>query len=183
MRFRRPAVLTTVVAAVALLVAACGSNSPSSGGRPTQAQLQQVQHEVVRFADCMRGHGVSDFPDPTTSPYQFKQALAPSTTHSPAFHSAATACQHLLPVPGRSQGPDHSQRQIAAALAFARCMRGRGFPSFPDPTSSGDLSHQMLARAGIDIHLLATQQAADACVGVTHGLLTKAAVARFVAGH
>jgi hypothetical protein len=61
-------------------------------------------------------------------------------------------------------------------------MRGHGFPSFPDPTSSGDLTYQMLATAGIDLHQPAVVQAADACVGVTHGFITKAGVARFIAG-
>jgi hypothetical protein len=41
----------------------------------------------------------------------------------------------------------------------------------------------MLASAGIDLHQPAVLQAADACVGVTHGVITKAVVARFVAGH
>ena len=68
-------------------------------------------------------------------------------------------------------------------LAFARCIRSHGFPSFPDPTSSGELTHEMLANAGINLHQPAVLQAADACVGVTHGVITKAVVARFVAGH
>jgi hypothetical protein len=41
----------------------------------------------------------------------------------------------------------------------------------------------MIDAAGINLHQPAVLQAGDACVGVTHGLLTKAAVARFVAGH
>jgi hypothetical protein len=40
----------------------------------------------------------------------------------------------------------------------------------------------MLANAGINLHQPAIVQAADACVSVTHGFLTKADVARFVAG-
>ena len=67
-------------------------------------------------------------------------------------------------------------------LAFARCLRSHGFPSFPDPTSSGELTHEMLASAGIDLHQPAVLQAADACVSVTHGVITRADVARFVAG-
>jgi hypothetical protein len=73
--------------------------------------------------------------------------------------------------------------QIAEELAFARCVRNHGFPSFPDPTSDGQLSHEMIDAAGINLHQPAVLQAGDACVGVTHGLLTRAAVARFVAGH
>jgi len=40
----------------------------------------------------------------------------------------------------------------------------------------------MLTNAGINLHQPAVVQAADACVGVTHGFITKAAIARFVAG-
>ncbi len=65
---------------------------------------------------------------------------------------------------------------------MSRCIRAHGFPSFPDPTTSGQLTREMLAQAGIDLHEPALAQAADACVGVTHGVITKAVVARFVAG-
>jgi hypothetical protein len=174
----------------ATVIVACGSTSSGSssssnpGAQPTQAQLQQEQQDVVRFADCMRSHGVPSFPDPTTSPRAFKTALDPNTERSPAFRSAVTGCQHLLPGgglhPNPPQAPSHAQ--LAAELAFARCLRSHGFPSFPDPSSTGELSHEMLANAGINIHQPAVVQAADACVGVTHGLVTRADIARFVAG-
>ncbi len=187
MRRRRPSTLTSVLATAAvlsLLVAACGSNShtsttvSSSGGQPTRAQAQQ---DAVAFSDCMRSHGVSNFPDPTGP--GFKMALAPSTPHAPAFQPAYAVCRHLLPndgVPG--QAAAHSPAQIAAFLAFARCIRGHGFPSFPDPTSSGQLTHEMVANAGINLHQPAVLQAGDACVSVSHGFITKNDVARFVAG-
>jgi hypothetical protein len=172
--------LAAAAIAAALGLGACGSsssNASTSAGRPTQAQFQQG---AVRFADCMRSHGVPNFPDPTTSPRAFKQAF---NTKSPAFASAATACQHLLPGGGpHSQAPEHSRAQIAAMLAFAGCLRTHGFSSFPDPTSSGLITHQMLASAGINLHQPAVLQAGFACVGVTHGIITKAMVARFVAG-
>jgi hypothetical protein len=181
--------MSAIAIAGATVIAACGSSSSSSssasssGGRPTQAQIQQEQQDAVRFADCMRSHGVSNFPDPATSPRQFKQALNPSLTHSPAFRSAYTVCQHLLPGGGsRNQTAPPSQAQIAAELAFARCLRNHGFPGFPDPSSGGQLTHEMLANAGINIHQPAALRAADACVSVTHGFITKADVAHFVAG-
>jgi hypothetical protein len=169
--------------AAAAAISACGSNSPSSSsasGPDTPQTVARLQQDAVRFADCMRSHGVSNFPDPATSPREFKNALS---TQTPAFHSAETACGHLLPGGGpRSQSPAHTQAQIAALVAFARCMRGHGFPSFPDPTNSGEVTHEMLATAGINLHQPAVVPAADGCVGVTHGVVTKAAVARFVAG-
>jgi hypothetical protein len=169
------------VAAVALVLAACGSSShptSSSAGHPSQAQVRQ---DMVSFSRCMRSHGVPDFPDPD-SPQLFKAALDPSSSHAPAFQSADTACRHLLPA---SHAPRRSAAQtrarVTAALAFARCLRGHGFPRFPDPTSSGELSHEMLASAGIDVHQPALLRAADACVSVTHGAITRADVARFAA--
>lgn len=47
-------------------------------------------------------------------------------------------------------------------LTFARCIRSHGFPSFPDPTSSGELTHQMVANAGVSLRRPAILQAGDA---------------------
>jgi hypothetical protein len=176
--------------AAALALSGCGSSGSSStsttstaaaSGHPTQAQL----HAVVSFAHCMRSHGVPAFPDPTSSPHDFKFALSPSSGNasSPAFRAALGTCQHLLPDGGpSSESPARRQAQIAAGLAFARCVRAHGFPNFPDPTSTGELTPEMVTRAGIDIHQPAAIHAADACVGVTHGFLTRADIARAVNG-
>lgn len=171
-----------VVVGIAMSLAACGSSgssSSTSSARQTQARTQAA----FRFARCMRSHGVSGFPDPTTSAFKF--ALTPSSgnARSPSFRSAVTACQHLLPDGGPpAESPARRQARIAAGRAFANCLRSRGFPNFPDPTSTGELNPQMVTQAGIDLHQPAVLQAADACVGVTHGLITKAAVARAVNG-
>jgi len=186
---RWPRANPIAAAGVAIALAACGSSgssnpsrpsstaSASTGGHPTAAQTQAA----FSFARCMRSHGVPGFPDPTTRSFKF--ALAPSSGNQrlPGFRAAVTACQHLLPDGGPSSDtPAQRQARIAAALAFARCLRSHGFPNFPDPTSSGDLSPQMVAQAGINLHQPALLRSADACVGVTHGLLTRADVARAV---
>ena len=75
-----------------------------------------------------------------------------------------------------------TRTRIADALAFARCVRARGFPSFPDPTNQGQLTPQMVAAAGIDLHQPELLTAGLACVPVTHGLLTPAAIERAVNG-
>jgi hypothetical protein len=187
--FRPTSRLAIALSAIlaATVIAACGSNSRNSGrlsasaGQPSVAQMLQ---DGVNFSKCMRSHGVATFPDPTTSPRAFKHALDPSIKRAPTFISAVNACRHLLPEGSPpSASPAHSQAQVAAMLAFARCIRGHGFPRFPDPTSTGEVTHQMIAAAGIDLHQPAVVRAADACIGVTHGLLTRGAVARFIAGH
>ena len=195
MRCRRPPILASAVTVAAVLVAGCGggsspgvanvnsstsTSSPSSGGPPTEAQIQRAQHEATRFAQCMRAHGVA-IPDPTVAPRAFKNAVS---AQSPAVQSADSVCGHLLPA-GRpaNQTTAPTRAQINALLAFAGCLRSHGFPSFPDPTRSGELTHEMLARAGIDLHQPAVVQAADTCASVTHGVITKAVVASFIAGH
>ncbi|MGH2891977.1 MAG: hypothetical protein ACRDPM_01730 [Solirubrobacteraceae bacterium] len=186
------ALRTTLTAIAATLtvaaITACGSSSSnttdSSGSAPTHAQIQRFQSDAIKFTHCMHTHGIASFPDPPTinnpsSGRSWKDAFA---NQSPGFVAAATACQHFLPRSGAHR-PDSapSPRQIAAMLAFARCIRSHGFANFPDPTSSG-ITHQMVAAAGLNLHQPAVLRAADACVGVTHGYITRAVVARFVAG-
>jgi hypothetical protein len=138
---------------------------------------------MVRFADCLRSHGVATVPDPT-APHPFKEFFASNAARGPAFQSAMATCHQLQPGGGpQGNSEQRTPAQIAALLALARCMRGHGFPRFPDPTSGGQITHEMLAANGIDLHQPAFVQAADACVGVTHGLLTKVDVANFIAGH
>ena len=61
-------------------------------------------------------------------------------------------------------------------------MRARGFTSFPDPTNQGELTPQMVTAAGIDLNQPDLLRAGLACVPVTHGLLTRAAIERAVNG-
>jgi hypothetical protein len=95
-----------------------------------------------------------------------------------------------------SSGGHLTQTQVQEQrdlVAFAGCMRShrvtnrpdkrsRGFASFPDPTSTGLVSRQMLANAGINLRQPAVLPAAEACTSVTHGMITKADVARVAAG-
>lgn len=88
----------------------------------------------VRFAACIRAHGVPDFPDPGGS-------LPPGLKHVPVFQTAMKACLKLEP-PGTSTGKHFNASQRATALAQVRCIRDHGTPNFPDPTfpaSGGEL--------------------------------------------
>lgn len=169
----------TFVVALAIAVAGCGSSSLQrlgAGGQPTQIQMQQ---DAVRFAHCMRSHGVSNFPDPS-SPRAFKSALSPSSgvSRSPAFRSGAAACRYLLP-PSRLAEQDAAQQtrtRVADGLSFARCMRSHGMTRFPDPTARGELSIEMVEAQGIDVHAPGVLQVVQACLPASHGALTAAKV-------
>jgi hypothetical protein len=179
MRCRRPPILTTVIAfaAVSLLAAGCG------GASSTTVATTTAQSGPLAYSHCMRSHGVPSFPDPNSSGGNNKPAIvsALQAVGNSEAQAAQTACLH---VNGGSPGQRaaRSQTHTVAMLAFARCLRSHGFPSFPDPTSSGELTHEMVASAGVNLHQPAVRQAGDACVSVTHGVITEAIVARFVAG-
>jgi hypothetical protein len=139
--------------------------------------------DVERFARCVRSHGVPNFPNPAVAPHAYKDAFS---TQSAPFAAAYRTCGHLLPPGSQHHNQDSPQRthaQVVALLAFAHCLRGHGYPSFPDPTTAGQLTREMLAKAGIDLHDTAVVRAADACTVVTHGVITRSVVANFVAGH
>jgi hypothetical protein len=125
-----PFLAVAVLAAVALLTAACGGGSPSAAG--SSGAGQGLLAQAVAFAHCMRSHGVPNFSDPelNSSGGLVKKPLLESTLNGPP--SARAACAHLMPkrglLPTQAQQEQHQRQQ----LAFAACMRRDGFPSFPD---------------------------------------------------
>jgi hypothetical protein len=129
LRSALPIAFAVVSCAVAL--AACGSSGkPKGGSRSAAASVG------IRYSECMRAHGVPNFPDPT-SVGAGVQLLggAGVNTQSPAFASAQNACQKLLP--GGTPGPgSYSATQIKQGVKLAACMRAHGLRSFPDPTDS-----------------------------------------------
>lgn len=178
MRLRITPASVIAAAATTLIAAGCGGSS--------KAPATTAQTGPLAYAHCMRAHGVPNFPDPaSTNGGENKEVIVNALQHYPRskVQAAQTACIRVNGgSPGSRQSQPHGPAQVAAMVAFARCMRGHGFPRFPDPTSSGDLTHQMVASAGINLNQPAVLQAGDACSSVTHGLITKVIVARFVSG-
>jgi hypothetical protein len=113
----------TVVSCV-VAVAACASSHATGHGSEAPA---------LKFANCMRAHGVSSFPDPGGGGGGLNLTGTGINPQSPGFRSARSACARLAPG-GAGGGVKATESQFLAALRFAKCMRGRGFPSFPDPT-------------------------------------------------
>lgn len=181
MRCSCPRVATSVVAfvAVSLLAAGCGGGS----SRSTTAATGTAR-TALAFSRCMRTHGVPSFPDPDSTGGISKRRLVRLGISESQMRAAERPCDHLLPNGGL--GPQQTAQQtrarLADGLAFARCVRARGFPSFPDPTNQGQLTPEMVTAAGIDLHQRKLLNAGLACVPVTHGLLTPAAIERAVNG-
>jgi hypothetical protein len=189
-RLGRAVAIAGAVLALGMALAGCGGGastasvaSVSNTTKSSSAGAKAQATGLLAYASCMRSHGVPSFPDPTSGGGSSKEAAVKAfkEVSDSQVQAAQTACQHLQPNGGEPSRAEVAQH-IGDLLAFARCMRTHGITNFPDPTSRGEVTHEMLAGAGIDLHEPAVVQSADACTSVTHGALTKAAVARFVAG-
>ena len=114
-------------AGAALLAAGCG-------GSP-RTHVQSPTAQPLAFSHCMRSRGVPNFPDPGSSGVWPKSRVE-LAAGNPRFQAATDACGHLLPDGGPGVPPSAAVvQQIQSDMTkFARCMRSRGVPNWPDPT-------------------------------------------------
>jgi hypothetical protein len=75
---------------------ACSALLPNGGNGPTQAQWQQILSEMVKFAGCMRQHGMPNWPDPTYDTSGRPVFNIQVDPNSPQFSSEIHACRALL---------------------------------------------------------------------------------------
>jgi hypothetical protein len=137
---RRKIWAVAALAVVAVIGAGCGGTG-SSGGTTTAApagnagnSTDTTHDKALRFAQCMRDNGVSEFPDPGAQGAFTIEVIANGfsvDTSSAAFERAETACKDLEPA--GFYGGTRSPEQQEAALEFAQCIRDHGVKDFPDP--------------------------------------------------
>ncbi len=121
----RPA-LPITLAVLALALAACGSSTQTGTGSASGSV------PGLRFAQCMRAHGVPNYPDPGGAGSGPSFGGSGLDVGSPAFKDAQQACaKFAVGLPG---APNLSASRRRALVAFAKCMRANGAPSFPDPS-------------------------------------------------
>jgi hypothetical protein len=141
------------LAAVALIVAACGSSSDpgvahlssgkdagsasSEGGGSSPEGGASAQQKMVAFANCMRSHGVANFPEPVEGKLILRggpgQGINPGSAQ---FEAAQKACHNLMPEGGKLS-PQKQKQAEERALKFSACMRSHGEPNFPEPEFHG----------------------------------------------
>ena len=136
----------------ALMLTACTSQSASppvahlSASVPTGSSPTSAVHLA---GECMRAHGLSNFPDPavaTDGPAAGQVILDKSDLKSYSdgvVNQALTACRAALDQAGIASGKSSavSPQEIQARLALARCIRAHGVPNFPDPNpTTGDVT-------------------------------------------
>ena len=79
----------------------CKSLLPKGGlpARPTAAQNARALAQLLRYAECIRAHGIPSFPDPTSQGLR----ISPSSginLNSPQFLAAQKSCRSQSPTLG-----------------------------------------------------------------------------------
>jgi hypothetical protein len=159
-RQARMAAAVTAMACVAVLAGCAGGSSSTTAAGSAQYT------KALAYAQCMRSHGVPSFPDPDAQGHLPTLQVGRNGVSQQAVQSAQNACRSLNP--GGSQGSAQQQQAtLTQALDFARCMRARGVPDFPDPVASnGGIGYSL---GGIDTSAPQYQAAQQACRSLQSG--------------
>ena len=133
--------LTALGCAVAL--AACGSSGHAGSGPRANAGL--------KFAACMRSHGVPNFPDPSGGGGIQIPVGSGINPRSPAFQSAQRSCASCCPAAAR-EGSRHQSRTSSGCSrcrgACASTASRRSRTRRPPPPRPGARFRPRLRRAG-----------------------------------
>jgi hypothetical protein len=140
------------------------SSGPSVGrGNQFQIAMNVGTADGAKFSACMRKHGITNFPDPNGQGVIAIHSGMGIDPGSPAFRSARTICDKLLPNGGQPTAAQIAQQQ-QKLLAFSACMRAHGLKDFPDP-SNGGLQIQVHPGSDLDSGNPTFQKAQQACRG------------------
>ncbi len=103
-----------------------GAGAPRSGFAIATGNPQKA----LKLSECMRAHGVPNFPDPNGQGVIQGSGIDPN---SAGFQKAQQTCAKDLGFGAGTRSPAQIAQAEAAALAFSKCMRSHGVPDFPDP--------------------------------------------------
>jgi hypothetical protein len=128
----RPLAVLAMVGLISAISAGCGSHAPSETATGDNKKATG-QDKAVKFAECIREHGVPHFPDPDAKgEFNFGVDVSPAV-----WKRAVDACKDLQP-PG-TLSSKRTPKQQSASLRFAECIRDDGVKDFPDPVNGEPL--------------------------------------------
>jgi len=116
-------------------VATAMSGGPKASSNPTSTATPD-KDTALKYAQCMRQHGLSWFPDPDSSGRT--AVRIPNGTDKAKLDAANEACKQYAP-PGPADGKADPQ-MVEQMRQLAKCMRANGVPNFPDPSADGSLA-------------------------------------------
>jgi hypothetical protein len=166
-KLRLLVVLSSLACAAA--IAACGGSSPAPS---KSAAKNALLSDALKFSNCMRAHGVPNFPDPVGGGFSFpiRSGFNP---FAPGVKAAQHECRGFMP--GGGPPPEASAQDKERLVRLATCMRAHGVTGFPDPVSSPPTSPSgysiffgqpgafLAVPSTIDVHSPAFERAGRAC--------------------
>jgi len=157
-----------VTAGLVLLVAACGGSPSPAGSSGSDAGGSTQAQQDLAYAQCMRSHGVTDYPDPSSG--GGFGAISSQVQDNPDYGTADHDCRHLLPGGGQlPSGENKVEQNLPQLLKLAQCMRSHGVPHYPDPDPNRrpgpgiTNNRQELALEGVDPNSPQFQAASQTC--------------------
>jgi hypothetical protein len=159
----KSAIPTLLSACCVLALAACGGSSPKAGSAAADPQL--------KMSECMRAHGVPNFPDPTKG--SGGEGLSVSQTvgsdritvggipfSGPVFQAAIKTCRFF----GGGNGPPPITEAFKQQqFHFAACIRAHGVPNYPDPVFPPGGGIERPSAPGLNLDSPAFQRAIKFC--------------------
>ncbi|MBU2669517.1 hypothetical protein KOI35_39010 [Actinoplanes bogorensis] len=133
-----------VVALFLALASGCGGDPADPGvataqsgstAAPSASATTRDEDAPLKYAQCMRAHGMTWFPDPDPSGRQ--TIRSPKGMDPDKFQAAQEACQEFAP--DMTNGDRADPAMLEAARKMAKCMRENGVPDFPDPQPDGSI--------------------------------------------
>jgi hypothetical protein len=130
----RTGLMVSTMLALVLLATACAGGSNGAGvagggssSTPSASPSGDPGDAALAYSQCMRDHGVSDFPDPDADGQVNNPQL---NDPSDVVAQAEDACQDLSPEGNAADGVGKDPSKV---LAYSQCMRDHGISGFPDP--------------------------------------------------
>jgi hypothetical protein len=139
---RKLLLLPTILLALSGCAAAqdAGDGVATAGGGATPAPSASTgtgdEGDGLKFAQCMRGEGLTWFEDPEPG-QRGVRIRVPEGQDKAKVDAAMEACKQFLPNGG--EPPKLDAAALEQVRLMAKCMRENGVPDFPDPGPNGEI--------------------------------------------
>jgi hypothetical protein len=153
---RRYLLILSAMLAGALLATGCSSGSaepgvasvPTASPSDTSSPTGSPRDRALAYSQCIRAHGIPDFPDPDSNGGLRLEAHPGSDLdpNSARFKAAQQACKSLAP----TLSPQQQASARANALQYSKCMREHGIKDFPDPNPQGGIQISVAPGGDLD---------------------------------
>jgi hypothetical protein len=146
------------------VASAVGANGAAVGATPKPSASVDMQDAMLKFAQCMRDHGVQ-MDDPQVDGeghFGIQIGGKGGPADKTKMDAAMQACQRYMPNGGEPPKMDPAMAEKMRKMA--ECMRANGVPDFPDPDpETGGIMIQGDRNTGLDPMSPTFQAAQDKC--------------------